>query len=142
KTRVPGRVGIDTFGVFLHIGHGNRLPLTYVDNCADAIVLAGLVKGIETEEFIIVDDDLPTSRQFLRRYKKASPFFSAPVPYRAFYLFSLFWEKYSEWSKGQLPPVFNRKTCAAYFKGNTYSNEKLKTRLNWRPSVSMKEALS
>ena len=143
KSRVPGRVGIDTFGVFLHLGHGNRMPLTYVDNCAEAIVLAGLVKGVESEEFIIVDDDLPTSRQFLRGYKKqASRFLSIPVPYPMFYLFSLLWEKYSRRSRGQLPPVFNRKMCAAYFKGNIYSNEKAKARLRWGPRVDMSDALT
>ena len=142
KSRIPGRVGIDTFGIFIHLGHDNRMPLTYVDNCADAIVLAGLIKGVESEEFIVVDDKLLTSRQFLRGYKKeASPFVSVPVPYPVFYLFSLLWEKYSAWSHGQLPPVFNRKTCAAYFKGNIYSNERAKTRLHWRPSVEMNDAL-
>ena len=43
KKAMPGFVGIDTFGFFMHMGGGSRLPLTYVDNCADAIVLAGLV---------------------------------------------------------------------------------------------------
>jgi len=143
KSRVPGRVGIDTFGIFLHIGHGNQMPLTFVDNCADAIVLAGLIKGIDAEEFLIVDDNLPSSRYFLRNYRKqARRFFSVPVPYRVFYVFSLLWEKYSSWSKGQLPPVFNRKTCAAYFKGNVYSNEKLKSRLQWHPNVCMTDALT
>jgi nucleoside-diphosphate-sugar epimerase len=118
------------------------MPLTYVENCAEAIVLAGLVNGIESEEFIIVDDDLPTSRQFLRAYKRqAKRFVSLPIPYRVFYLFSFLWEKYSSRS-GQLPPVFNRKACAAYFKGNTYSNERAKTRLGWRPRIGMTDALS
>jgi nucleoside-diphosphate-sugar epimerase len=118
------------------------MPLTYVDNCADAIALAGLVNGIDSEEFIIVDDNLPTSRQFLRRYKKeAKAFFSIPVPYRLFYAFSFLWEKYSSGSKGQLPPAFNRKTCAAYYKGNVYSNHKAKSRLNWQPRVNMTEAM-
>jgi nucleoside-diphosphate-sugar epimerase len=142
KARIPGRVGIDTFGVFLHLGHGNRMPLTYVDNCAEAIVLAGLVKGIDSEEFNIVDDDLPTSREFLRRYKKETGrFWSIPVPYRAFYAFCFVWEKYSTWSHGQLPPAFNRKTCAAYYKGNVYCNDKAKTQLHWQPRVSMTEGL-
>jgi len=142
KARIPGRVGIDTFGVFLHLGHSNRMPLTYVDNCADAIVLAGLIKGIDAEDFNVIDDDLPTSREFLTRYKsKLGPFLTIPVPYRAFYAFCYVWERYSARSQGQLPPVFNRKTCAAYFKGNVYSNEKAKALLHWQPRVNMNEAL-
>ena len=67
---IHGRVGIGTFGIFLHLGGGNTMPLTYVDNCAEATVLAGLTKGVEGEVFNIVDDDLPSSRKFLRLYKR------------------------------------------------------------------------
>src|SRR5438477_12133429 len=43
KRELNGRVGIDTFGFFIQVnGSNRRLPLTYVDNCAEAIVLAGL----------------------------------------------------------------------------------------------------
>jgi nucleoside-diphosphate-sugar epimerase len=142
KAKIPGRVGIDTFGVFLHLGLKNRVPLTYVDNCAEAIVLAGLMKGIEGQEINIIDDDLPRSSEFLRRYKEQVGWFtSIPVPYRVFYIFNYLWERYSVWSQGQLPPVFNRKSCAAYFKGNIYSNEKAKRLLTWHPRVGMSDGL-
>ncbi|HLQ75895.1 MAG TPA: NAD(P)-dependent oxidoreductase, partial [Terriglobia bacterium] len=65
KHSITGRVGIDTFGVYLHMGGGIQIPLTYVDNCADAIVLGGLVPGVDGEVFNVVDDDLPRSRKFL-----------------------------------------------------------------------------
>jgi nucleoside-diphosphate-sugar epimerase len=45
KVAISSRVGIDTFGVFLHLGGGNTIPFTYVDNCAEAIALAGLKQG-------------------------------------------------------------------------------------------------
>ncbi len=142
KAKIPGRVGIDTFGVFLHLGLNNRMPLTYVDNCAEAIVLAGLRRGVEGEVINIIDDDLPKSREFLRMYKKqVSRFMSIPIPYPAFYLFNYLWEKYSKWSGGQLPLAFNRRTCAAYFKGNTFSNKKAKALLGWNPRVQMNEGL-
>ena len=67
---ITGRVGIGTFGFFLHLGGSNPIPFTYVDNCADAIVLAGLKHGADGQVFNVVDDDLPTSRKFLRLYKK------------------------------------------------------------------------
>jgi nucleoside-diphosphate-sugar epimerase len=143
KSKIPGRVGIDTFGFFLHLGLGNQMPLTYVDNCAEAIVLAGLKPGIEGEVINVVDDDLPTSRRFLRGYKRhVRRFRSLTVPYPVFYIFNALWEKYSRWSEGQLPPAFNRLTCAAYFKGNTYSNAKAKRLLGWRPRVPMSEGIA
>ncbi len=142
KARIHGRVGIDTFGVFLHLGLNNRIPLTYVDNCAEAIVLAGIKKGIEGHVFNIFDDDLPRSKEFLKLYKrKVRKFFSIPVPYPAWYFFNLLWETYSKWSQGQLPPVFNRRSCAVYWKGNSYSNKKAKALLGWEPRVQMDVAL-
>ena len=118
KKAIPGFVGIDTFGFFMHMGGGSRLPLTYVDNCADAIVLAGLVPGIEGEAFNVVDDELPTSRAFLRMYKRqVRRFWSVPVPYAAVYGLCALWERYAGRSAGQLPPVFNRRTCAFSWKG-------------------------
>lgn len=138
---LTGRVGVDTFGIFLHLGKSNQLPLTYVDNCAEAIVLAGLTPGVDGEAFNIVDDDLPSSRKFLRLYKKyGKRFRSLPVPYWVFYVFSWGWERYSAWSKGQLPPAFNRNRCVTYYKGSRYSNQKLKDRLGWKPRVSFAEA--
>lgn len=138
---ITGRVGIDTFGVFLHIGGSNQIPLTYVDNCAQAVVLAGIKPGVDGEVFNVVDDDLPSSRQFLRMYKKhGKRFRSIDVPYWLFYGFCWAWEKYSKWSDLQLPPVFNRRRCATYWKGNRYGNQKLKDLLGWRQEVSFPDA--
>lgn len=134
------RIGIDTFGIYLHLGGGNQIPLTYIDNCAECMVLAGLVKGVDGEVFNIVDDDLPTARSFLGQYKRnVRAFSSLYVPYRLFYLFSYFWERYAVKSKEQFPPVFNRRRCAAYWKGNRYSNAKAKRLLGWTPKVSTAE---
>jgi nucleoside-diphosphate-sugar epimerase len=141
-TGISGRVGSGAFGVFLHLGGSNVIPLTYVDNCADAIVLAGTTKGIEGEVLNVVDDDLPTSRQFLRLYKQnVRSFRSIPVPRVASYVLCTLWEKYSAWSQGQLPPVFNRRAWHAYWKGSRYSNAKLKQLLGWTPRVSTADAL-
>ena len=142
KKAIPGFVGMDTFGFFMHLGGGGRLPLTYVDNCAEAIVLAGLVKGVEGEVFNVVDDELPTSRAFLRAYKQqVRNFWSVPIPYPAAYALCALWEWYAKRSRGQLPPVFNRRMCAFAWKGHDYSNRKLKERLGWQCRVPMQEAL-
>ena len=99
---ITGRVGIGTFGIFLHLGGGNLIPFTYVENCAEAIIRAGLKPGIDGEIFNVVDDELPTSRKFLKLYKKnVTKFSSLYVPHFASYLLCLLWEKYSSWSKGQ-----------------------------------------
>jgi len=141
KHGITGRVGIDTFGVYLHTGGSIRIPLSYVDNCADAIVLAGIVPGVDGEIFNVVDDELPSSRKFLSLYKKnVRRFFSLWVPYPVAYTLCTLWEKYSGWSEGQLPPAFNRSRCSAEWKGNRYSNDKLKRLLGWSPKIPFREA--
>jgi nucleoside-diphosphate-sugar epimerase len=142
KPNLSGRVGIDTFGFFMHLGGSNLLPLTYVDNCAEAVVLAGLVPDIEGEVFNVVDDELLTSREFLRAYKRRLGWFpSLRVPYPAALALSALWEEYSRRSKGQMPPAFNRRRCAAEWKGNRFSNAKLRQRLDWEPRVGMRQAM-
>jgi nucleoside-diphosphate-sugar epimerase len=142
KGQITSRVGLGTFGLFLHLGGSNTIPFTCVDNCAEAIVLAGLVKGVEGEVFNVVDDDLPSSRQFLRQYKKnVKPFKSLYVPHVLSHTLCCLWEKYSRWSKGQLPPVFNERRWYAEWKATRYTNEKLKTKLGWTPVVPTAEGL-
>ena len=143
KRDLSGRIGIDTFGFFIQVSGSNPLPLTFVDNCAEAIVLAGLKAGLDGEIFNVVDDELLTGSQFLEAYKTRVPsFFSVRIPYALAYGLCALWEKYSTWSKGQLPPAFNRRRCAAEWKGNRYSNQKLRERLGWRPRVSLDRALA
>jgi nucleoside-diphosphate-sugar epimerase len=139
---ISARVGIGTFGTFLHLGGSNSMPFTYVDNCAEAIVLAGLKSGVDGEVFNVVDDDLPSSRHFLCLYKKnVSGFKSLYLPHLFSYMLCWLWESFSNWSHGQIPPVFNRRRWHAFWKKTRYSNEKLKQRLGWAPRVSMTEGL-
>ncbi len=142
KEAIPAHVGLSTFGFFMHIGGSNRLPLTYVANCADAIVLAGLVSDIDGEVFNIVDDDLPISRSFLRRYQdRVGCVRGVFMPKCVFRLFCRAWEWYANWSDGQLPPVFNKRYFDFYWKPLHYSNNKLKSRLKWKPEVGMDAAM-
>lgn len=139
---ISARVGIGTFGTFLHLGGSNIIPFTFVDNCAEAIILAGLRPGVESEVFNVVDDHLPSSRNFLSLYKKeVTRFRSLYLPHFFSFILCWFWELFSTWSEGQLPPVFNRRRWHAFWKKTRYSNKKLKQRLGWTPRISMAEGL-
>lgn len=141
KKTIPGRLGIEVFSIFIHVGGRNRLPLIYIDNCAEAVVRAAIADGINGEVLLAIDDELPRSRDFLRLFKENVRHFpSITIPYSVFYLLSLIWEKYSEWSKGQVPPIFNRRSCAAYYQSQRYTNRKLKERTGWMPRVGFIEA--
>jgi nucleoside-diphosphate-sugar epimerase len=139
---ISGRVGTGVFGIFLHLGGSNTIPLTYIDNCADAIALAGLKKGVNGEIFNVVDDELPSSRQFLRQYKQnVRHFKSIYLPHAVSYALCYLWERYSMWSEGQLPPAFNRSKWYNSWKSTHYSNAKLKTLVGWAPKVATVEGL-
>jgi nucleoside-diphosphate-sugar epimerase len=138
---ITGRVGLSTFGIFMHLGGSNTVPFTFVDNCVEAIVRAGITKGVDGQVFNVVDDELPSSRRFLREYKQqVRRFRSIYLPHAASYVLCRLWESYSEWSEGQLPPLFNRRSWHAYWKRTRYSNDKIKTLLGWTQPVPTGEA--
>jgi nucleoside-diphosphate-sugar epimerase len=142
KGTLTNRVGIGTFGLFLHLGGANQIPLSYVDNCADAIVQAGLTPDVDGEVFNVIDDGLPSSRKLLRMYKtNVEAFKSVYVPKPVSYLLCYLWEKYSLSSQGQLPLAFNRKAWRTFWKKTVYSNEKIKNVTGWSQRVPTEEGL-
>jgi nucleoside-diphosphate-sugar epimerase len=89
----------------------------------------------------VVDDDLPTSKELLREYRrrvKRIPYVT--VPYRALLTMSTLVERYHRWSRGQLPAVFTPYKTKSLWKGNTFTNQRLKS-LGWRPIVSTEEGI-
>jgi nucleoside-diphosphate-sugar epimerase len=140
-SRVSARVGLQLGGVFLHLGGTNLLPLTYVENCADALVMAGQRPEADGQTYNVVDDDLVTAKQYLDRYRReVRPLRVLRVPYPLLWLGSWCVESYSKWSKGQLPPVFTRYRTATAWRPTRFTNAKLKA-LGWAPAVPTGEGL-
>lgn len=136
------RVGIQLPGLFLHCGNRNLLPLTYVENCADAIALAGEAQLPSSNEiYNVVDDDLPTSKSYLRGYRKSvRRLRSISIPYPLTLALSRVCEWYSRRSQGQLPPILTPYKSAFQWKGFRFTNARLKG-LGWRPGVSTKDGM-
>jgi nucleoside-diphosphate-sugar epimerase len=137
------RVGLNLFGVFLALGGKNALPLSYVDNCADAIVLAGRspLSGANPEVYNLVDDDLPTCRAYLAAYKKqVKPIRSLPVPFPVLAVAARALDVYDRWSNGQLPAIFTPYKVASTWGGNRFENAKIKG-LGWLQQVPTQEGL-
>ncbi len=141
KSELSGRVGINTFGFFIHMGGRNEMPMTYVDNTADAVILAAIKPGVDGEIFNVVDDERWSSKDFLAARKEAKNFFSVWMPYPLMKFGCGLWEDFSQKRHGQLPAVFNRRRCAAEWGGNTFSNEKLHKLLGWSPKIKTVDAV-
>lgn len=136
------RVGLSMFGRFLHLGGGNLLPLTYVDNCAEAIVVAALSPSSAGQVYNVVDDQLVTSAQYLRQYRQQVKRISTiRIPYWLLLWGSKIVAWYADRSRGQLPAIFTPYKTKAMWGGNQFSNSKLKS-IGWNPIVSTPEGLS
>ena len=136
------RIGLRAFGLFLHLGGGNEVPLTYVENCADAIVLAGLAPDATGEAVHLVDDDLPTSAALLRRYRReVAPLRVVPLPYPLLRRLARLNAWYSARSEGHLPAVFTPYKVDSLWRPQRWSNARAKSLLGWTPRVPMAEAL-
>lgn len=135
------RVGLSVFGIFAHLGGSNLIPLTFVENCADAIAVAALAPEAANQTYHVVDDDLLTSRQYLSAYKQnVKRLRSVRIPYWLLLRLSTMLERYSKRSKGQLPAIFTPYKTASTWGGNRFTNAKLRA-LGWKPLVPTSEGL-
>lgn len=139
---MSSRVGIKFPGMFLYLGGKNVLPLSYVDNCAEAICVAAQNARFDGDVYNVHDDELMTCDEFLARYRReVEPLRVLPLPYPALQLVSKGVLAYHKASKGQLPALFTPYKSATTWKGNTFSNAKLHS-IGWKPIVSTEEGIA
>jgi len=142
RSLLTSRVGLALGPLFLRMGGGEPLPYTFVENCADAIVRAGLTPGIDGEVFNVVDDQLPTGKRILNLLREHGTRVRALwIPRRLIGVLSALNEMGTCLSRGRVPPVLTRYKSAAIWSPVLYSNDKLKRRLSWFPRISTEDAL-
>jgi len=138
---LSSRVGLQLGNLLVRMGGRQTLPYTYVENCAAAIRQAGFTEGIDGHAINVIDDDLPTASQLVRRLarRKLKPR-SVWVPSACIGPLSGMYEWYHRHSQGQVPGVITRYRSSALWKPLRYSNDKARRLLNWRPEISFDEA--
>lgn len=138
---LSSRVGIRALGLFFSLGGRATLPLSYVENCADAVARA-VLHAPTGGAYNVVDDDLPSCSAYLREYRNAvEPLRTLPVPYWAFQLGSRVLVRYHRKSKGQLPAVFTPYIVRSMYQPLRYSNAALKG-IGWQQRVPTADALA
>ncbi len=145
-----GQVFFPTIGfalnnrMFVIIGRGNRLlPLTYVGNVVDAILLAGTQDEAVGHVYNIVDDDQITQRQYVKELIKGTggKGIALRVPFGFFYSASFVLEKQAVWRKKTTPPLLTRYRLLSASRDVRYDTTRAKKELHWQPVVSLEEGL-
>ncbi|NEP17865.1 MAG: NAD(P)-dependent oxidoreductase [Leptolyngbya sp. SIO4C1] len=131
---------------WLRIGAHAQLPLAYVENCAEAIVLAAEQEAAIGQTLNVLDDNPPTQRRYTKQLMKRLPNRPRLVPVNWAVmrtLGDLAWAINQRFLGGQakLPGILVPSRLQARFKQLQYSNQKLKQCLDWTPTYSLETAL-
>jgi nucleoside-diphosphate-sugar epimerase len=123
---------------------GAKFPLTYVGNCADAIVKA-LTAPVESgSAFNIVDDELPTYGRFHSFGRQLG---AGPAIYVPWLGVSLLGGAVSAVNRlafkgrAKIPEFLDRRRQRVRWKPMNYSNKAAKEALGWSPAVPLEAAV-
>ena len=135
---------------FVKIGSNATLPLTYVENCADALVLAAEGLALEPsplngEVINLVDDQLPTQAEYIELVSSViDPPPSFAVPWPIMRTLAGLLGRGNDMivgGKAKFPGIVVPDRLHARFKPLTYSNAKAKRLLDWKPRYDTGEAI-
>lgn len=137
--------GLKAGSFWVQIGANGQMPLIYVENCAEAIVLAAERSEAIGQTLNLIDDSLPTQTEFvsaLTQRMKNSP---KVIPFNWVWL-RLIAQPLSQINalfkgKLKLPGLFVPASLDARFKPFRYSNDRAKQVLNWQPRYSFEAAI-
>lgn len=148
----PGNAEIARMGrrfgrVYLMIGPFARLPLTYVTNCADCLVMALENPAAIGETFNVVDGDDIRVWRYVREYARCSGqrAILLPVPYSLAALVAHLASRTSRLlfgTKGRLPSLLMPRRFRSQFKPIRFSNQKLREKLAWSPRLSFDQCVA
>jgi nucleoside-diphosphate-sugar epimerase len=122
---------------------GAKFPLTYVSNCADAIVAALDAQVPSGSVYNIVDDELPTYSQFHRLGRRYGGEAMGPALYVPWFGVILLGSAVSLVNsllfrgRAKLPEFLDRRRQRVRWRPVTYSNRAAKQDLGWSPAVPL-----
>ncbi|MEM9656670.1 MAG: NAD-dependent epimerase/dehydratase family protein, partial [Actinomycetota bacterium] len=144
-------LGAELGPVFLRVGRNATLPLTYVENCAEAIVLAAerLLEPdspVDGEIINLVDDNLPTQQDYADLVSTViDPPRSIPVPWPLLRTAAGLVKAVNTHlldGRAKFPGIAVPDRLHARFKPLRYTNRKAKELLGWEPRYGLDEAVA
>lgn len=121
---------------------GVPLPLTYIDNAVDALILAATVPDATGESFNIVDDDVLTQQEYLALLRQSTG--GRPrvlrLPSISYYALGLAAEITAATFKKE--PTTNRHRIKTRLARVRWDCTKARRLLQWRPRVSLRDGLT
>jgi 2-alkyl-3-oxoalkanoate reductase len=140
------RLGMQAGRVLLRMGALARMPLTYVENCAQAIVLAAESESASGQTLNIVDDQMPSQRRYcslIRKHLSPRPLI-VPIPFVVMRLLAglaVTTNKMLFGGRAKIPGIFVPAKLEARCRPLRFSNAKIKQVLGWSPKYGLMEAL-
>ncbi len=143
-----GRVGMQIAPRWwVRTGTFAPLPLTYVENCAEAIVKAAEFEGEQREIVLnVVDDETPSQRAYLNELRRHMPKRPRiiPIPWTAMRALartaslvnSVFFR-----GTAKVPGLFVPARLHARCKPMRYPNTRIKETLGWEPRYTWREGI-
>lgn len=136
----------------LRVGARARPPITYVENTAEALVLAAeaildplRIQSVDSEVINLVDDDLPTQADYVQRVQALQQTPSAVfVPFPVMKAAATTLAAINRWffdGRMKVPSIALPDQVDARFKPFDYRNDKAKRLLGWSPRFDLATAL-
>jgi UDP-glucose 4-epimerase len=129
----------------LMFGPFTRLPLCYVMNCADAIVMSLESPAAVGETFNLIDGDEVRVWRYSKMVRRNG---RARIPLPLPYILGLGVAKFASLvsrmlfgKKGKLPSLLTPRRFQSQFKPLRFSNEKLRKQLGWAPPLEFIECI-
>lgn len=132
-------------GILFFIGRGNRwVSPCYVENLVQALILAGEGEKAAGNIYFINDGIKIEHEQFIHRLLKTVGIDWSPgisIPYSLAYGLASLLEFGARIAKSKKPPVLTKFAVAALAGSRTYSIEKAKRELGYKPGVDFEQGL-
>ncbi len=121
---------------------GVPLPLTYIDNAVDALILAATVQRIAGESFNIVDDEVLTQREYLALLRQVAGRKPQVLRLPAIFYYALGLVSEVAAAARKKEPTTNRYRIKTRLAHVRWDCSKAKNMLQWRQRVPLRDGLT